>query len=184
MPPFAPSARSFALLMALTLAVAACEPAARQEAAPLSLSPSEVEAVQDTLRGVVDRLNQAASAKDVDAFMTLWARTDSVVYVRSGTAFLGWDAVAENHREAFSSPGTWTFAAERTHVRVLDRDTGMATAFIRTGSTSASGESRTGWFAITMGIERRPDGWEIVYAHGSYPEPGTSPWGEEGPPAG
>ena len=142
-----------------------------------ALSTTQIEAIQDSLRAVVDEVNEAASAKDADAFMALWARTDSVVYVRSGTSFLGWDAVAENHREAFAGPGTWSFTAEETHVRVLGRDSGLATAFIRTGSTGASGESSTGWFTITMGIERRPDGWKVVYAHGSYPPPGTSPWG-------
>lgn len=165
--------------LALLPIAAGCGRADLQES---GMSASEVQAVSDSIRLVIDGVNESASAKDPGAFMALWAQTDSVVYVRSGTAFFGWEAVAENHRDAFSTPGIWGFAAAETHVRVLSPGSGVATAFIETSSTSESGDSRQGWFAFSAVVERRPEGWKIIYAHGSYPEPGSSPWGPGGPP--
>jgi hypothetical protein len=111
--------------------------------------------------------------------MDLWARTDSVVYVRSGRAFFGWDAVAAAHQFSGGSPGT--FVSAETRVRVLNRDSGVATAFIQTRSPDGEYE---GWFTITVAVERRADGWKVIYAHGSYPDPGATPWGDEGLPVG
>lgn len=166
------SGRRF-LLISMLAALAACGPqtpapaGADVAAAPAPLSEA---AVRDSVVSVFTRLNEAATRKDVDAFMALWERSDSLVYVRSGLTFLGWDAIAANHTEGFSVPNPWSFETGDVHVRVLGPDAAVGTVFTRT--------SRPRWFILTAALAPTPDGWKIIQAHGSYAEDGMDPFGE------
>lgn len=166
----------------LLLLLAACAAPASDDAAGPAAAFDE-EAVRDSVTAVLTRVNAAATAKDVDAFMAEWARTDDLAYTRSGRTFLGWEEVAAEHRTAFQAPEPWRFETAESHVRALGPDAGAATIFIRTASGPAGGEAEewTGWFTLTAAVARTADGWKVVQAHGSYPPPGYGPRGEEDP---
>ncbi len=152
-------------------------------AAPASDGPeggaSDQGAAADSVLAVLTRVNAAATAKDADAFMVEWARTEELAYTRSGRTFLGWEEVAEEHRSAFQAPEPWRFETSESHVRALGPDAGVGTVFIRTASGEAGEWS--GWFTLTAVVARTAEGWKIVQAHGSYPPPGFGPRGEEVP---
>jgi len=161
------------ILIPMLAILAACGPQtpapgeAEAAAAPAVFS---TQAVRDSVVSVFTRLNEAATRKDVDAFMALWERSDSLVYARSGLTFLGWDAIAANHTEGFSVPNPWSFETGDVHVRVLGPDAAVGTVFTRT--------SRPRWFLLTAALTATPDGWKIIQAHGSYAEDGMDPFGQ------
>ena len=159
--------RTLPALLLLSACAPASPPGGEEGSGSASLPPA---AVREQVAAVLEGVNEAASRKDVDAFMALWERSDSLVYVRSGQAFLGWEAVRENHREGFSTPGTWSFQTGEIHVRVLGPQSGVGTAFIRTSAPR--------WFLLTATVTETPSGWRIVQAHGSYAEGGRNPFGE------
>ena len=100
----------------------------------------------------------------------VWERSDSLVHVRSGLTFQGWDAIAANHTEGFSVPNPWTFETGDVHVRVLGPDAAVGTVFTRTSGPR--------WFILTAALAATPEGWKIIQAHGSYAEDGMDPFGE------
>lgn len=162
------------LLIPMLAIVTACGPRPPAPADADAATPSAVlssEAVRDSVVSVLTRLNEAATRKDVAAFMELWERSDSLVYARSGQAFIGWEAIAANHTEGFSTPNPWSFETGDVHVRVLGPDAAVGTVFTRT--------SRPRWFLLTATVAATPAGWKIVQAHGSYAEDGRNPFGEE-----
>jgi len=168
-----------ALLLPLLLAACGAGPPPGGDAQPDAAGAEQ--GVRAEVVSLLDRLNEAATRKDVDAFMSLWERSDAVVYTRSGRTFIGWDAIAADHAAAFAGGDPWRFASAETHVRVLGPDAGAATAFVRSTAYDAAGEARQGWFTITVAARRSEDGWRIVQAHGSYPGAGTTPRGQPEP---
>lgn len=155
------------LFPALTV-LAACSPEAERGMLPESDAESRDGAV-----AVAERLTAAAIAKDVEAFMTLWERSDSVVYSRHGRTFVGWEEIRAEHARAFSGPEPWSSEAGAVYARSLGPNAGVVTSFTR-----LSDPEESNWFIITATVQRAEGAWRIVQAHGSYPPPGVTPRGE------
>lgn len=164
--------RPACLAALLTMALLSCGPGQSPEA----VGSDEV-SVRDSVVALMARLSEAATRKDVDAFMALWEPSDSVVYTRSGLTFIGWDEIAANHEAAFSTPGTWRFEPVEVYPVVLGPEAATATGFNLSASYGPDGEESTGWFTITIVARATELGWRVVQAHGSYPEPGHTPRG-------
>lgn len=79
---------------------------------------------RDSVVAVVARLTDAVVAKDVDAFMTLWEHSDSVVYSRHGRTFVGWDEIRAEHERAFSVAPPWSVETGAVYARSLGRAPG------------------------------------------------------------
>jgi uncharacterized protein (TIGR02246 family) len=173
--------RRFIAALLLPLLLAACRAGIPSGAEVQAGATGAEQGVRAEIVSLLDRLNEAATRKDVDAFMSLWERSNAVVYTRSGRTFIGWDAIAADHTTAFAGGDPWRFEAAETHVQVLGPDAGAATAFVRSTAYDADGEARHGWFTITVAARASADGWRIVQAHGSYPGAGTTPRGEPEP---
>lgn len=128
---------------------------------------------RDSVVAVLERLSQAAVAKDIDAFMQLWERSDSVVYSRHGQTFVGWEEIRAEHERAFSGPEPWSAESGSVYARSLGSSAGVGTSFTRLSSPEA-----TSWFIVTATAQLSEGVWRIVQAHGSYPPAGVSPRGE------
>jgi len=132
--------------------------------------------IADSVDAVFGTLNAAAVERDLERFMSVWARTDSLVYSRQGRTFIGWEEVAANHRQAFDGPAAPRTAERDTlFVTVLGSGAAVGTAFTRMSGQNADGTPTEGWFIVTATLNERPEGWRIVQAHSSYAPPGARP---------
>ena len=130
-------------------------------------------ASRDSVIAVVERLRHAAIEKNVDEFMALWERSDSVVYSRHGRTFVGWEEIWAEHDRAFSGTDRWTAEAGAVYAHSLGPNAGVGTSFTRLSSLEESN-----WFITTLTVRASGGAWRIVQGHASYPPTGVTPVGE------
>jgi ketosteroid isomerase-like protein len=154
-------------LATCVLILSAALPLGGQQTSPAPRA-SDV-AVTDTIRRLMAELDQAASALDVNRFMSHFLRDSSLVYGVAGTARRGWAEVERSHRESWSRLAEASFRLGDPAITVLAPDAAVATSVGEARLTRKDGSTGGGPFAVTAIWRRLPEGWRIVQMHESFP---------------
>ncbi|GIV61008.1 DUF4440 domain-containing protein [Rhodocaloribacter litoris] len=122
---------------------------------------AETRAVRDVLLRQVAAWNEG----DVEGFMDGYARTDSLRFASGGSVRRGWQATLERYRAAYpgrDAMGTLSFDSLEVHV-LSPR---WATVFGRWHLRRSGGFEDAGGL-FTLILEKRPEGWRVLYDHTS-----------------
>jgi len=143
-------------LALLTLLLAGCASRPRPVAI---MDPGRI---PTDFRDQLDRSAEAWNRGDLDGFMEDYARDSMTTYISGPTLVRGYEAIRQRYAPAFA-PGARrdSLRFERFLVRPInDRFALVSARFIlyRNGTTTASGP-------FTLLMERRTEGWKIVYDH-------------------
>lgn len=120
----------------------------------------------------------AANAHDTDRFMTAYVRDPSFIFVINGTVMNGWDAVRAQQLKWWNngkSDVVYSYVGE-PEFTVLSSDAAVVTERMSAHRTLANGQITTGELAVTMAMQKRPEGWRAVQVHESTaPPPAATP---------
>ena len=104
-------------------------------------------------------------------------RDPSFVFVINGTVMNGWDAVRAQQLKWWNngkSDVVYSYVGE-PEFTVLSSDAAVVTERMSARRTLANGQTTTGELAVTMMMQKRPEGWRAVQVHEStvLPPPAT-----------
>ncbi len=125
----------------------------------------DAEAEVRAIRDVLERQVAAWNAGDIEGFMEGYARTDSLRFASGGSVRYGWQTTLERYRTAYpnrDAMGRLSF--EDLAIRVLSPR--WATAFGR-WHLQREGDYDEAGGLFTLILEKRPEGWRILYDHTS-----------------
>jgi uncharacterized protein (TIGR02246 family) len=131
-----------------------------------------MEAVDQSIKPVVDGYAAAVRDKDVDAFVALYDPDVQVFDMWGAWAYRGADAWRAMATEWFGSLGTDQVAVEMDDVEtVASGDVAVVHAFVTYKGLSAEGrELRAMTNRLSWALRRQPGGeWKIVHEHSSAP---------------
>ncbi len=133
--------------------------------------------VQREIEPLLAEMLTAANAHDTDRFMTAYMRDPSFVFVINGTVMNGWDAVRAQQLKWWNNGKSdvvysYVGAPEFT---VLSSDAAVVTERMSARRTLATGQTTTGELAVTMTMQKRPEGWRAVQVHESTVPPPATP---------
>ncbi|MEM6783737.1 MAG: DUF4440 domain-containing protein [Bacteroidota bacterium] len=140
--------------------LAGCRSAAPEPITVADLPPEEA------IRAVLDAQVAAWNDGSVRGFMEGYAQTDSLRFASRGTVRTGWDETLAGYERGYpdaATMGTLTFS--ELDVRLLSPD--WAIVFGRWRLDRAA-DTPNGLFTLTM--QRRPEGWRVLYDHTSTAE--------------
>jgi uncharacterized protein (TIGR02246 family) len=126
----------------------------------------------DPIEDMLARYAAAVRAKDVDAFVALYAEDVRVFDLWGRWSYDGADAWRATAEEWFGSLGDEQVALELDEVRtVVGEDVAAAHAFVTFRGLSAEGdELRAMSNRLTWALRRTADGgWQVVHEHTSAP---------------
>ncbi len=119
------------------------------------------------IAALVEALDAAASALDVDRFLSYFVDGPDFAFAFNGTMRTSRAAVRAFHLAAWSNVAKVSF--HTTAERVAFPADGVATVsgIGRSQRMLAGGESRVGEYALLLVAVRRPEGWRVLQAHES-----------------
>ncbi|MEM8556812.1 MAG: DUF4440 domain-containing protein [Bacteroidota bacterium] len=154
----------FALLLLVLLV--GCRVTAPDTLAPAEATAAEATAAEAEIRAVLDAQVAAWNAGSVRGFMEGYAQTDSLRFASRGTVRTGWDETLAGYERGYpDADAMGTLAFSDLDVRLLSRD--WALVFGRWRLDRAA-DTPSGLFTLT--IQRRPEGWRVLYDHTSSAE--------------
>jgi uncharacterized protein (TIGR02246 family) len=119
------------------------------------------------IAALVDALDAAASALDVDRFLSYFVDGTDFAFAFNGTVRTSRAAVRAFHVAAWASVAEVSF--HTTLERIAFPADGVATVsgIGRSQRLLAGGEARAGEYALSLVAVRRPEGWRVLQAHES-----------------
>jgi ketosteroid isomerase-like protein len=129
--------------------------------------------VQREIEPLLAEMMTAANAHDTDRFMTAYLRDPSFVFVINGTVMNGWDAVRAQQLKWWNngkSDVVYSYVGE-PEFTVMNSDAAVVTERMSASRTLANGQTTTGGLAVTMTMQKRPEGWRAVQVHESSAPP-------------
>jgi len=146
--------------------------AAQNDSTPIALR------VRREIEPLLAEMLAAANAHDTDRFMTAYVRDPSFVFVINGTVMNGWESVRAQQLRWWNngkSDVVYSYVGE-PEFTVLSSDAAVVTERMSAHRTLANGQITTGELAVTMTMQKRPDGWRAVQVHESTaPPPAATP---------
>ena len=146
--------------------------AAQNDSTPIALR------VRREIEPLLAEMLTAANAHDTDRFMTAYVRDPSFVFVINGTVMNGWEAVRAQQLRWWNngkSDVVYSYVGE-PEFTVLSSDAAVVTERMSAHRTLANGQITTGELAVTMMMQKRPEGWRAVQVHESTaPPPAATP---------
>ena len=133
--------------------------------------------VQREIEPLLAEMMTAANAHDTDRFMAAYLRDPSFVFVINGTVMNGWDAVRAQQLKWWNngkSDVVYSYVG-KPEFTVLSSDAAVVTERMSARRTLANGQTTTGELAVTMAMQKRPEGWRAVQVHESSVPPATPP---------
>ncbi len=120
---------------------------------------------------LLHRLEAAASAQDVDAFLRQFTLGPDFAF-----AFNGWFAtdpasVREKHLDAWWRSIQVTYRASEPHIAFLGPGAAVLSAAGESRQLLLTGQSQSGTFVITLALRRTEEGWRVVQCHESTSAP-------------
>jgi ketosteroid isomerase-like protein len=136
-------------------------------------SASLASMVQREIEPLLAEMMTAANAHDTDRFMTAYLRDPSFVFVINGTVMNGWDAVRAQQLKWWNNGKSDVLYAYvgKPEFTVLSSDAAVVTERMSARRTLANGQTSTGELAVTMAMQKRPEGWRAVQVHESSAPP-------------
>ena len=119
------------------------------------------------LAALLDELDTAASALDIDRFLSYFVDGPDFAFAFNGTVSTSRPAVRAFHLAAWANVATVSFRT--TIERVAFPADGIATVsgIGRSQRTLLDGTARSGEYALSFLAVRRPEGWRVLQAHES-----------------
>jgi len=120
---------------------------------------------QDTkeILAVLDKQQSAWNAGDLNAFMSGYAQTDSLLFLGKSGPTYGWQQALDNYKKGYpdrAAMGKLTFSIKK--VQLLSKDT----AFVLGGwHLQREKDEPQGYF--TLIFKKFKDGWKIISDHSS-----------------
>ena len=142
-----------------------------------SESTSIASKVKQEIEPLLAEMMTAANAHDTDRFMDAYMRDPSFVFVINGTVMNGWDAVRAQQLKWWNngkSDVVYSYVGE-PEFTVLSSDAAVVTERMSARRTLANGQTTTGELAVTMMMQKRPEGWRAVQVHESTVPPPATP---------
>lgn len=132
-------------------------PASPAKAATAPRGPKDI--VTATLMAQVAAWNEG----DLDGFMSIYVKDDSLRYVSGGAVVKGWSALMKRYRDEYQgADGFGQLSLDKLEVRLVTDDVAVVTGQF---NVEQSGEVSSGLFSLVM---RRADGvWRIIHDHTS-----------------
>ena len=140
-------------------------------------SASPASKVKQEIAPLLAEMMTAANAHDTDRFMAAYLRDPSFVFVINGTVMNGWDAVRAQQLKWWNngkSDVVYGYVGE-PEFTVLGSDAAVVTERMSARRTLANGHAATGELAVTMTMQKRPEGWRAVQVHESSVPPAPFP---------
>jgi ketosteroid isomerase-like protein len=136
-------------------------------------STSRASRVQRGIEPLLAEMMTAANAHDTDRFMAAYLRDSSFVFVINGTVMNGWDAVRAQQLKWWNNGKSDVLYAYvgKPEFTVLSSDAAVVTERMSARRTLANGQTSTGELAVTMAMQKRPEGWRAVQVHESSAPP-------------
>lgn len=127
--------------------------------------------VDPAIGAVIEGYAAAVRAKDVDAFVSLYAKDVRVFDMWGRWSYDGVDAWRSMAAEWFGSLRDEQVAVEFDDVQtVVGEDVAIADAFVTYKGLSAEGtELRAMNNRLTWGLKNADDGWKVIHEHSSAP---------------
>jgi ketosteroid isomerase-like protein len=121
------------------------------------------------VRAVLDRQVADWNKGDLDAFLTGYWKSPTVVFQSGGQRHVGWSAMRERYRRRYKAEGKamGELAFSGLEIEPLGQDSILARGGWRL--TMPDGTKPGGLF--TLIFRRLPEGWKIVHDHTSAEEP-------------
>ncbi len=144
--------------MRLPIVVAACV---------VAFSVASAQSDEKAIRSVLDDQVKAWNSGDIDGYMKGYWNSEETAFVSGGTVTKGYANVLARYKKAYASRekmGTLTF--EELQIRVASPLSAVATGLWRLKRSNDSP-----WGRFTLIIEKKPEGWRIVYDHTSSASP-------------
>ena len=119
------------------------------------------------LAALLDALDAAASALDVDRFLAYFDDSPDFAFAFNGTVRISLAAVRAFHLAAWANVAEVSF--HTTIERIAFPADGIAAVFGtgRSRRRLADGETRSGEYALSLLAVRRAEGWRVLQAHES-----------------
>lgn len=122
---------------------------------------------EQAIRSVLDSQVQAWNRGDVEGYMKGYWNSDETSFVSGGAVTKGYANVLARYKKAYGSREKMGMLAfEDLHIRTLSSSSAVATGMWRLKRTNDSP-----WGRFTLMIEKKPEGWRIVYDHTSSAAP-------------
>jgi len=128
-------------------------------AAFLGCAQTQRQEVLDVLHAQMEAWN----AGSVEGYMEGYWNSPDLTFVSDGTVTKGYDVVLERYRSHYSSPvlmGKLSFTDEE--VRSLSESSAIVT-----GQWRLARQNDEPWGRFTLLLQKKPEGWKIVYDHTS-----------------
>jgi uncharacterized protein (TIGR02246 family) len=117
----------------------------------------------DAIRHVLNAQVKSWNDGDIEGYMRGYWESDSTMFVSGGNVSVGYRALLERYRKSYPTKETMGLLAfEELSIRVLSSDVAVATGIWRLKRKSDSP-----WGRFTLLLEKKKEGWRIVYDHTS-----------------
>jgi uncharacterized protein (TIGR02246 family) len=131
----------------------------------------DVSSDRSAIAALVADLDAAASAKDVDRFLSFFVDGPDFAFVFNGTVSVSCADVRAFHLAAWVDVATVSFATELVRLAFPADGVAIVAGLGRSQRALKSGEARAGTYALTLVTVRCPEGWRVLQAHESTPAP-------------
>ena len=134
-----------------------------------------VNADRAAIAALQEALDAAASAKDIDRFLSLFVDGPDFAFAFNGAVRTDLAEVRAFHVNAWADIVTLAFETSIERVAFPAGDIAVVAGIGRSRRTLKNGESRSGVYALSLVVVRRPEGWRVLQAHESTPAPVPPP---------
>jgi uncharacterized protein (TIGR02246 family) len=134
-----------------------------------------VNADRAAIAALLEALDTAAAAKDIDRFLSYFADGPDFALAFNGTLRTSRAEVRAFHETAWADVATLAFRTAIERVAFPADGIAVVAGLGRSQRTLKSGETRSGVYALSLVVVRRPEGWRVLQAHESTPAPTPPP---------
>jgi len=132
---------------------------------PASIQRQEIQAF---VRSYVDAVNRS----DLTSYVDMYARTPELITISSGEITRGWEAIRNEANQMMGTEGAYRISPGIVEVMSLGPTRALALLpFVATVNTDRGTIQLRG--AMSLIVEKTPEGWKIIHDHTSTATPGT-----------
>ncbi len=133
----------------------------------LVLSVASAQSPEELIRSVLNRQVEAWNEGNIEEYMKGYWNSDETAFVSEGTVLRGYRQVLERYKKRYATrEDMGTLAFEEFRIRLFSER-----AAVVTGVWRLKRSSDAPWGRFTLIVERKTEGWRIVYDHTSSASP-------------
>ena len=123
------------------------------------------------IAALLEALDAAASARDVERFLSFFVDGPDFAFAFNGTVRTRRADVRAFHVAAWAGVTAVSFRTTIERIAFPADDVAVVAGSGRSQRRLNSGESRAGAYALSLVVVRLPEGWRVLQAHESTPTP-------------